>query len=569
MDLRSLPLADRLPGVSAPTAGLVVEVDLSHGLITQAPSDPLTALRQRNTPSLADVLAGLRHAASDERVVAVVVLCSDDVASTHAEEIGAGLGAVRAAGKATYAFAESYGETGAGTVPFGLAARCEEVWLQPSGQVGVTGLAATMMVVGGAFERLGVEPQFGQRREYKTAAELFSASAVSEANREMTTRLARSATDEILAVIGDRRGIEPAELAALVDRAPLSAADAKEARLVDRLGYRDELYDAIRERHGEIELQFAHRFARRAAKRTPVENMRRRSAPRIAVVPVHGPILSGRSRQGGPLGRSAAGSDTVVAALRGARESDRVKAVVLHVDSPGGSAVASDAIRREVLRLAEAGTPVVASMGAVAASGGYFVAMGASRIFALPTTITGSIGVLAGKFVLTALAERLGIVREVVATGENAAMFAPDTRFTEAQRARLEAWLDEIYEDFTRKAATDRGMEWEELEKLARGRVWTGADAVGHGLVDALGGREAAVAHACGLVGVGRADADVVPWPPLGLVDRLKPAESSHAPGAAVTRAAPAGPEAWFGALRDAAGVPTGALSLPWPIEWR
>lgn len=575
MDLRSLPFVDQLPGVAADAPPLVLEIDLSHGLASQAPADPLSALRRRNTPSISEVLAGLREAARDDRVVAVLLLGSDGVSSTHAEELGAGLDAVRAAGTATYAFAESYGEVGDGTVSYGLASRCGEVWVQPSGQVGITGLSATMMVVGGALEKLGVEPQFGQRREYKSAGELFSASSVSEPNREMTQRLARSATDEVLAVVADRRGIEPADLQAVVDAAPLRADDALEAGLVDRLGYRDELYDAIRAAHGDVELVYVHRYAKRADRRSPVDAVRRRGAPRVAVVPVHGGIHSGRSRTPSPFGGPSAGSDTVVAALRGARESDRVHAVVLHVDSPGGSAVASDAIRREVLRTRESGTPVIASMGGVAASGGYFVAMGAERIYALPTTITGSIGVVVGKLVMQGLAARLGIVREVVGTGQNSAMFAPETRFSEDQLARVEGWLDDVYDDFTRKAAADRSMPHEELEALARGRVWTGADALGHGLVDELGGRDVAIQRACERVGLRRDDADVVVWPPLAFADRLRPAESTHSPAAAVTTAP--GPEsmlaglpgALLAGLHDATGVPLGALSLPWQVTLR
>ncbi len=254
------------------------------------------------------------------------------------------------------------------------------------------------------------------------------------------------------------------------------------------------------------------------------------------MVAVHGGIIDGRSRQGGPgPGGRRAGADTVVAALRAAGENDRVKAVVLHIDSPGGSYVASDAIRRAVLQLRATGRPVVAAMGDVAASGGYFAAMPTDRIFALPTTITGSIGVLAGKFVVSELVQRLGVVRELVATGPNSTMFAPDVGFTDAQRMRLEAWLDEVYEDFTRKAAQDRGMAWEDLEPLARGRVWMGTDALRHGLVDELGGRAAAIAHACRLAGFSREGADVVSWPHLSLIDRVKPAESSHAPGAAMS----------------------------------
>jgi len=572
MDPRTLPLLRDLPGAAA-RPPLVLEVDLSGGVLAQAPTDPLSALRQRHTPTLGDIVAALRQACGDDRVAAVVLLGGDTIAGAQADEISAGLDAVRGAGTATYAFSESFGELGPGTIAYGLAARCEHVWMQPSGQLGLTGIASAVTLLRGVLDRLGVEPQFAQRHEFKTAADQFAAPEVSEANREMTTRLTVSAMEQISATIADRRGISAEALAEIVDRAPLSAVAARDAGLVDGVGYRDELYAAVRAAHGEdVELLYAHRYAKRRGKRSPIAQVRRRSAPQVAVVAVRGAIVRGRSRQGrpGPVGERA-GSDTVVAALRAAQESARVRAVVLHVDSPGGSYVASDAIRRAVLGLRDRGLPVVASMAGVAASGGYFVAMGADRVLALPTTITGSIGVLAGKFVVAGLTQRLGVVRELVGAGANATMFAPDAGFTDEQRARLDGWLDEVYDDFVRKAAEDRGMAWKELEPLARGRVWTGADALDHRLIDELGGRDAAIGHACRLARVNRDAADIVAWPAVGLVERLKPAESTHAPAAAGAVAHPAlgGPETWLAALGEAAGAPTGVLSLPWPVELR
>lgn len=566
MDPRVPPFLRGLPGVGAPTP-LVLEVDLTRGVAVEPPSDPLSALRQRHVPLLHDVVRGLRRAVEDERVVAVAVHVADDVASAVADEIGLGIDALRAAGTPTYAFSESYGEAGAGTVPYALAARCDEVWLQPTGQVGLTGVAASITLAHGVFERLGVEPQFSRRHEYKTAADLFTATEVSDANREMTARLTESAAEEHLRVVAERRRLAPDDVRALVDRAPLSASEASGARLVDRLGYRDELDARLEERHPGAGRLYVHRYARRR-ERSPVAEVRRRKAPLVAVVGVRGPIVSGHGRSGG-IGASTVGSEAVTAALRSARESERVAAVLLDVDSPGGSAVASDAIRREVHRVRESGRPVVAAMGRVAASGGYFVAMGADRVLALPTTLTGSIGVLAGKFVAEGLIDRVGLVRELVRTGENATMFSPDAPFTDAQRAQLEEWLDEIYEDFTRKAAEDRGMSREDLEKVARGRVWTGADALRHGLIDAVGGREAAAETACELAGRTRADVEVVGWPPLGLVDRLKPADSSRAPSAAVTRLAPTGLREQLAALGAAAGAPAGVLALPGHLELR
>jgi protease-4 len=251
----------------------------------------------------------------------------------------------------------------------------------------------------------------------------------------------------------------------------------------------------------------------------------------------------------------------VVAALAAAAESDDVKAVVLQVDSPGGSYVASDAIRRAVQQVRATGRPVVASMGSLAASGGYFVAMPAERIVALPTTLTGSIGVLAGKMVLRRTWERLGVRRDEVATGPRSTMFSSLQPFSEDQWAALDAWLDEVYEDFTRKAAEDRDMAWERMEPLARGRVWTGADAASRGLVDELGGRRRALELACELADLDpdRIRLQTVPRAPL--LDRLKPAESTASPASLTAGVQPGGQLADVRVLLESAAGPEGVLT--------
>ena len=561
MDVRTLPLVDRLPGKGRPTPPMVLEIDLSRGLLDQNPTDPLSALRQRNTPTLAAVLRGLHAAARpDSDVAAVLLLLGGGVTAAQADELALGLRAVATSGVRTVAFAEAYGEVGAGTVPYALATACESVWLQPSGSVGLTGVSMAMTLLRGGLDKLGVEPQFGQRHEYKTAANQFAAEEITEPHREMTQRLADSVMEHLSAGIAERRGLAVEEMADAVARSPLSAPRALELGLVDRLGYRDEVYASLRDevgRDGEIELLFASRYAARVDGNR-VQQMRRRRDPVVGLVEVRGPIVSGRSRPGGLTGRTA-GSDTVVAALGAAAESDDVKAVVLHVDSPGGSYVASDAIRRAVQQLRASGRPVVASMGSVAASGGFFVAMPAERIVSLPTTLTGSIGVLAGKMVLRRTWERLGVVREDVATGPRSTMFSSLQPFSEDQWSALDEWLDEVYEDFTRKAAQDRDMAWESLEPLARGRVWTGADAAARGLVDELGGRRRALELACELADLDPERVRHLAVPEVPWLERLKPAESTSSPTS--MRAVPGGFVADVRGLADSVGGPEDVLA--------
>lgn len=571
MNLRSLPLVGRLPGTPSNALPLVLEIDLARGLAEQEPEDPLSALRLRNTPTLGQVLRGLRHAARDDRVRAVVLLLGAPVTTTHADELATALRDVSAAGTRTVAFAESYGEVVAGTLSYALATACDEVWIQPSGAVGLTGISVSVTLLRGALDKLGIEPQFGQRHEYKTAANQFTAPAVTDAQREMMQRLAESVMEQARAAIATRRGMHVDQVEAAVAASPVEAAHALELGLVDRVGYRDEVYASLRSsvgRDGEVEQLFVHRYAHRVESK-PARQLKRRKDPVVAVVPVHGPITSGRSRTGG-LGGRTAGSDTVVAALESVHEREEVRAVVLHVDSPGGSYVASDAIRRAVQQLRATGRPVVASMGSVAASGGYFAAMNADRVLALPSTLTGSIGVLVGKFVLHQALDRVGVVSEAMATHPNATMFSTLQPFSDEQWQLLDRWLDQVYDDFTGKAAEDRAMPHDQLEPLARGRVWTGADAAEHHLVDELGGRQRAVQVACELAGLDRDRIRLSTVPHVPMLERFRPADSTRSPAASTAAALPSGPEGLLSALaRDLLGgaLPGGVLSLPWTMH--
>jgi protease-4 len=349
---------------------------------------------------------------------------------------------------------------------------------------------------------------------------------------------------------------------ALVDRAPLFANEALEAGLVDRLGYRDDVYDAVRERVGaDVVQQYVGRYAR--PKLGGIPNRVVGAGDTVALVHVTGPIHlgpSGRQR----LAVTSAGSDTVVAALRSATKAPDVKAIVMRVASPGGSYVASDAIWRQVALTREAGKPVIVSMGDVAASGGYFVSMGADAIVAEPGTLTGSIGVVAGKQVVDGLVGRLGISLDGVAEGDHAQMFSSLQEFSEDEWQRLNAWLDRIYDDFTAKVADGRGVPPERMDEVARGRVWTGADAKQHGLVDELGGLRTALELAKDRGGL-PASAEIEPrlYPRVPMIARLRPAQSSEDPAAASARL---GIEAWgpFANLASRLGLASyGPLTLP------
>lgn len=557
---RTLPLRGRT------AEALLLELDLSRGLVETPPGQPLRSLGGRQV--LASLLEALRRGASDPRVAGLVAHVGQrplDLA--HSSELRDAVTRFRSAGKPTVAWAETFGELNAGNAGYHLATSFEEIWLQPSGDLCLTGVTARALFLRDALDRLGVDPQLGQRYEYKTAADTFLRAGMSDAGREMAHRLAESATETIVADVAVARGLDPSSVRELVDRAPLTAAEALDAGLVDHLGYRDEVLAALRSRVGDAQLRYLDRYGRRHGQRAAAlaSAVTRRRRPVVALIRASGPIHLGRAgafRLSGP----SVGSDTLGASLRAAGRDPAVKAAVLRIDSPGGSYAASDAIRRELLVLRGSRQPVIASMATVAASGGYYIAMPCDAVVASPATITGSIGVLAGKQVLRDALGRIGVRVDSEAVGAHAEMFSTQRPFTDEEWGRLEAWLDRVYEDFTSKAAADRGMDVDALRDVARGRVWTGADAFERGLVDRLGGLDDAVDLACERAGLRRENVDVRAFPEVGMLDRMRPAPSSEHPVAASTATAD---HPLLGIALSGLGMPasTGVLTLP--VTWQ
>ena len=368
------------------------------------------------------------------------------------------------------------------TAAYVLATGFGEIWLQPGGSLGLLGVGVEVTFLRGVLDRLGIEPELEQRYEYKNAADQVLRTEFSDAHREAVDHLAESVFTDAVDAIAVGRGLSVTAVRQLVDSGPHTAVEARDAGLVDRLGYRDQVHTEILRRVGtEAELLFANRW--RPHRRPPLP---RRRPGHVALVQLHGPIGSGRSRRG-PMGRQA-GSDSVSAALRAAIADPHARAILLHVDSPGGSAVASDTIWREVVRARESGTPVIVSMGELAASGGYYVACPADVIVALPATLTGSIGVFGGKLVVRQLLERVGLGTGSVEQGERSLMYSTRRGFTKPERERMVSAIDVIYADFVAKVADGRHLTVDAVEAIARGRVWTGRDAHSNGLVDEIGG---------------------------------------------------------------------------------
>ena len=466
----------------------LLELDLTEPLVAPEPDDPLARLRARGRRLLRPTLRALHEAAEDRHVVGLIAKVGGIWPWATMQEVRRGVQTFAASGKPTLAWAESFGEVGSRDMAaYVLATAFGELWLLPGGGVGLLGVGIETPFIRGTLDRLGIEPQFEQRHEYKNAADVLLRKEFTAAHREVLERVADSVFSDAIGTIAEARGLTHDQVRQLVDTGPHTASEAQAAGLVDRLGYRDQAYEAMRDRTGsEAELLFADRWRPRR-KIAPPPHRR----GHVALVEVRGGISSGRTRRS-PMGRQA-GSDTVSAQLRAAHDNDRARAVVLRVESPGGSALASEVIWREVWRLRESGKPVVVSMGDVAASGGYYIACPAEVIVALPATLTGSIGVLGGKLVVDGLLERVGVNTGSVQRGARALMYSPRRGFSEDERARFAGTIDVIYNDFVGKVAAGRKRPVAEIEAVARGRVWTGRDALEAGLVDELGALRDAV----------------------------------------------------------------------------
>jgi protease-4 len=413
----------------------------------------------------------------------------------------------RKSGKKVIAFLE-YG----GDREYYLAAAADRVFLVPTSPLDLTGVASYEIFLRGALDRLGIFPDFVHVGDYKTAPNQLTERRMPPAHREMSESLNRSTYDQLVRGIAQSRRKSEAEVRALIDRGPFTAEEALSAGLVDELAYEDQIDDRIPELAADDDRRVeASDYARI---RPASLGIRPRS--RIAVIYAVGTIVSGR---GGfdPINGTMVGSDTIVEQIRRVRGDDSIKAIVLRVDSPGGSAVASDVIWRELMitRDERPSRPLITSMSDLAASGGYYIAMPGQTIVAQPATLTGSIGIYSGKMALGEAAGKIGVNTEAVVAGANADIYSPFEPFTPAQRARLQTFMQSFYDNFVKKAAASRHTTPERIDAVARGRVWTGEQALQHGLVDALGGLDTAVAIAKERAGI-PADEDVqlVVYPP-------------------------------------------------------
>ncbi|HXY99918.1 MAG TPA: signal peptide peptidase SppA [Stellaceae bacterium] len=500
----------------------VLLVDLTGPLREGAPDDGIERVLLGEQTSLRDVLDAVERARGDPRIAGLVARLGDGATGTaEAQELRDAVALFRAKGKFAFGYADSFGELGSGMRSYYLAAAFDEIWLQPVGEVGIAGLRLEMPFFRGTLDKLGIAPRFDHREEFKTAMNTLTETKMTPAHREETESLLRSIYGQMVAGIAEGRRLDQPRLRALIDQGPFTAQQALDAHLVDHLGYRDDAMSAARTRAGEnaslVSLQRYLALADRP----------HRTGPTIAVVYGAGLITRGDSSESPLSGSRVMGADTIARAFRLAAEDESVRAILFRIDSPGGSATASETIWREVARAREAGKPVVVSMGNVAGSGGYYIAAGVDKIVAEPATLTGSIGVVGGKVLLGGLSEKLGVTWDTAAIGRNAGIDSVVEDFTPEERERFERSLDYVYDVFKQRVADGRKLGADAVEAVAKGRVWTGEDAKARGLVDVLGGFDAALAlakQAAGIAADGEVSLKTFPPPsdtPAAIIARL------------------------------------------------
>ena len=497
-------------GPSMPDAALLV-VRPGGELLEAVPDDVVGQVLGLDATTVRAFVESLDKARRDPRVSGVLLLPSTFELPFWAkvQELRDAIVDFRRSGKTVVAFLE-YG----GDREYYLASAADRVFLLPTSPLDLTGVASYEIFLRGAFDALGAYPDFLQIGAYKTAVNQLTQKGFTPAHREMTGSLNRDLYEQVVRGIAESRRKSVDQVRALLDEGPFTADAALRAGLVDELAYADQLDDrvaALKSAAGELP-----RVEESEYRQVSPRSVGIRPRSRIAVLYAAGVIASGRSSVDAVNG-AVVGSDTMVEHIRQIRDDDSIRAIVLRVDSPGGSAVASDVIWRElvVARDQKPERPLIASMSDLAASGGYYIAMPAQVIVAQPATLTGSIGIFGGKIAVGDTLAKIGVATETVQTGRNAGISSPFAPFTPEQRTKLMEQMEVFYRAFVEKAASARRMTPAQLDALAQGRVWTGQQARDRGLVDELGGLDAAVAIAKERAGIPEdEDVELVAYPP-------------------------------------------------------
>ncbi|HEY3637554.1 MAG TPA: signal peptide peptidase SppA [Rhizomicrobium sp.] len=462
--------------------GLPSQMVLSLDLRKQ-PADSSHApnlLFSRRTPTVMDTVLALDRAGRDSRVKGVFIQVGGGLPVAKAEEIGAALIRFRATGRFVVAYAQGFLDAGLGD--YLAAASADQIWMQPKSPFSAAGTGAGAIFLRGLFDKIQAVPQIVKRSDYKSAADMYMEKDYTGPDREQTTAFLQSWYDSAVKEIAAERKVDAKKVIAFLQADPQFAEDAKRAHLIDDLGYDDQAKRAARGRADHAKLVAMSDYAHSTEDEGDVGN-----GPHVALIEASGEIVDGSADHGALGGSEVIAGDDFAEAFRKARHDSSIKAILFRIDSPGGSVTASDQILEAVKEAQAAGKPVIVSMGPLAASGGYYVSSSANRIVAEPATLTGSIGVLTGKVSFGKSLSLIGVGVGDIGVGNNALFDSAVEPFTPQQLASLNAQADEVYLTFKQNVAQGRKLTLPQVEAVAKGRVWTGADAKPRGLVDDLG----------------------------------------------------------------------------------
>jgi protease IV len=504
--LAIVAISDYISHRVQPNSVLAVELD---GTVVERGSSSVLGLLSKNETALNTLRNAIDRAAKDPKIVGLEIkVINPEMELAQAQEIVALIKSFESHGKWTEAYLETAGESGLGNTPYIVASAADEVSLMPQGDLNLMGVQLRELFMRGTLDWMGITPNFASAGQFKSAANMFTNKDFTPAQKEEDEGLAGSLFDQIVAAMGAERKLSPDTIKSLIDQAPIDADDGLKARLVDRLEYEDEFTERVKNHGGA-----SHKMVNYTdyARSSLFSNFS--GGDEIAVIYGDGEIQRGGEGFdpfSGP-DTTAMTSDEMSEAFKSAREDDDVRAVILRVDSPGGSMLASELIGREV-ELTAKKKPVVVSMSGYAASGGYLISIPAAKIIAEPGTITGSIGVLGGKFNITPAAQKIYANTDAVSRGANVGMFDMWTDFTPAQSKQFQDDIQRNYQYFLKLVAAGRHITVEQADAVAQGRVWTGEQAVKLKLVDSLGGLDDAIAAAKGL-------ARLAPDQPVGVIE--------------------------------------------------
>lgn len=458
----------------------VLTITLKGHYLEHTTAGGVGALLLGKEASLYNVTRTLRHAAQDKKIKGVMITVeSPSLGAAQIQELRDALMAFRQTGKESWCYADSFGEADGGTALYYLATACKSIWLQPIGSVNITGLSMEVPFAKGALEKLDVKPEMVQRKEYKSYMEMFTRDDFSEHSREENQAVLDSILSQFVDGIAKERGLSHDYVRLLISNGPYLTEEALNEKLVDYIGFRYTLKPTIQKTLGK-HIQFIGMESYLATLHP------KKTGGKVALIFGSGTIMQNGKES--PMTEVTIAANETYKAFQNAIADKDVKAIVYRINSGGGSPVASETIYGVIKYARQQGKPVIISMSDAAASGGYWIAIAGSKIVAQPTTITGSIGAFGGKFVLSGLFEKLGIKFGEMSTSENAGMWSMAHSFTPTQWLKLNAQMDHIYKAFTTRVALDRTLTPEQVEKVARGRVWTGEQALALGLVDQLGG---------------------------------------------------------------------------------